>query len=170
MVLTKLTFNSLLCCCLFPFTHFLGHLIRGYGEHWSCLQQELQLQCVMAPLWPLWPRYGRIMRLWPPAAARLMARNCSNQFGHNYPENHGAWSSWYSPRLCKEIQLNTRVTQCDDYLILWEGPNCILLVEAFIPLFLHALTTSSRKKAQSSVQSGINDINQGQTGGGGYVR
>ena len=21
-----------------------------------------------------------------------MARNCSNQFGHNYPENHGAWS------------------------------------------------------------------------------
>ena len=126
--------------------------------------------CSCSVLWPRYGRYGRIMRLWPQAAARLMARNCSNQFGHNYPENHGAWSSWYGPRLCKEMQLNTRVTQCDDYLILWEGPNCILLVETFIPMCLHALTTSSRKKAQSSVQSGINDVNQGQTGGGGYVR
>ena len=74
MVLTKLTSRSLLCCCLFPYKYFLGHLIRGYGEHWSCLQQELQLQCVMAPLWPLWPDYEGYDRWlqqgsWPGTAA-----------------------------------------------------------------------------------------------------
>ena len=73
MVLTKLTSPSLLCCCSLPFKYFLGHLIRGYGEHWSWLQQELQLQCVMAPLWPRYGRYGRIMR--------VMTAGCSRAHG-----------------------------------------------------------------------------------------
>ena len=78
MVLTKLTSPSLLCCCSLPFKYFLGHLIRGYGEHCSWLQQELQLQCVMAPLWPLWPDYEGYDRWlqqgsWPGTAATNLA-------------------------------------------------------------------------------------------------